>query len=97
VAAPVMNWHLGYYKDQARPRLELLLDHGADVNSAMPEDASHSVGYPLLLYSTAMGLEDNLAYSDALLILERGADPNRARADGMTFSNVLKAHLVHFQ
>ena len=93
----LMNWYLGYYKDQARPRLELLLDHGADVNSAMPEDASDSAGYPLLLYRTAMGLEDNLAYADALLLLERGADPNQAGADGMTFSNMLMAHQVHFQ
>ncbi len=93
----LMNWYLGYYKDQARQRLELLLDHGADVNSAMPEDASDSAGYPLLLYRTAMGLEDNLAYADALLLLERGAIPNRAGADGMTFSNMLMAHQVHFQ
>src|SRR6266516_4118246 len=34
------NWYLGYYPDQARARLDLLLDHGADVNSAMPEDGS---------------------------------------------------------
>jgi hypothetical protein len=32
----LMNWYLGYYTDQARSRLELLLDHGAYVNSAMP-------------------------------------------------------------
>lgn len=93
----LMNWYLGYYKDQARPRLELLLDHGADVNSAMPEDASDSAGYPLLLYRTAMGPEDNLAYADALLLLERGADPNRSGADRITFSNMLMAHQVHFQ
>src|SRR5438128_12403980 len=46
------NWYLGYYPDQARSRLDLLLDHGADVNSAMPEDGSDSFGYPLLLYRT---------------------------------------------
>ena len=63
----LMNWYLGYYKDQARSRFELLLDHGADVNSAMPADGSDSAGYPLLLYRVAMGLDDNLAYPDALL------------------------------
>jgi hypothetical protein len=26
-----MNWYLGYYKDQAKLRFELLLDYGADV------------------------------------------------------------------
>src|SRR5436309_11867879 len=42
----IMNWYLGYYPDQARSRFELLLDHGADVNSAMPADRSDSAGYP---------------------------------------------------
>ena len=93
----LMNWYLGYYENQARSRLELLLDHGADVNSAMPKDRSDSAGYPLLLYRTAMGLKENLAYADALLLLERGADPSRAGADGMTFGNILIAHQAHFQ
>ena len=44
-----------------------------------------------------MGLKENLAYADALLLLERGADPSRAGADGMTFANMLMAHQVHFQ
>src|SRR5207249_2848395 len=73
----LMNWYLGYYENQARSRFELLLDHGADVNSAMPKDESDSAGYPLLLYRTKMGLKDKLAYADALTLLERGADPNR--------------------
>ena len=93
----LMNWYLGYYQGQARSRLDLLLDHGADVNSAMSEDGSDSAGYPLLLYRTKMGLDDNLAYADALLLLERGADPNRAGADGMTFGKMLKDHQAHFQ
>jgi ankyrin repeat protein len=93
----LMNWYLGYYTNQARSRLELLLDHGADVNSAMPKDDSDSAGYPLLLYRTAMGLKDNLAYADALLLLERGADPNRTGADGMTFGKMLMAHQAQFK
>jgi len=93
----LMNWYLGYYENQARSRLELLLDHGADVNSAMPKDGLDSAGYPLLLYRTAMGLKDNLAYADALLLLERGADPNRASTDGMTFGKILADHRAHFQ
>jgi len=92
----LMNWYLGYYPDQARSRFELLLDHGADVNSAMPEDGSDSSGYPLLLYRTKMGLDDKLAYADALALLERGADPNRAGADGMTFGKMLTEHRAHF-
>jgi len=93
----LMNWYLGYFTNQARSRLELLLDHGADVNSAMPTDRSDSAGYPLLLCRTAMGLDDRLAYADALLLLERGADSNRAGADGVTFGNILMAHRAHFQ
>ena len=93
----LMNWYLGYYTSQARSRLELLLDHGADVNSSMPRDGSDSAGYPLLLYRTAMGLDDCPAYADALLLLERGADSNRAGADGMTFGKILMAHRAHFQ
>jgi hypothetical protein len=93
----LMNWYLGYYKDQARSRLELLLDHGADPNSVMPEDRSDSGGYPLLLYRTAMGLDDGCAYADSLLLLERGADPGRAGADGMMFGKMLMDHRMHFQ
>jgi hypothetical protein len=69
----------------------------ADVNSAMPADRSDSAAYPLLLYRTAMWLDDNLAYSDALLLLQRGADPNRAGADGMTFGKMLTDHWTHVQ
>jgi ankyrin repeat protein len=92
----LMNWYLGYFPDQARSRFELLLDHGAAVNSAMPETASDSAGYTLLLYRTKMGLDDKLAYADALTLLERGADPNRAGADGMTFEKMLMDHRAHF-
>jgi hypothetical protein len=92
----LMNWYLGYYPDQARSRLELLLDRGTDVNSAMPEDRPDS-GYTLLLYRTKMGLDDRLAYADALTLLERGADPNRAGSDGMTFGKMLRGHRAHFQ
>jgi hypothetical protein len=90
------TWYLGYFLDQARSRFELLLDHGADVNSAMPDKASDSTGYTVLLYRTKMGLDDKLAYADALTLLERGADPNRAGADGMTFEKMLKDHRAHF-
>ncbi|MGB9474792.1 MAG: hypothetical protein WCE87_06945 [Candidatus Udaeobacter sp.] len=90
------NWYLGYYPGQARSRLDLLLDHGADINSAMPQSASDSAGYTLLLYRTKMGLDDKLAYADALALLERGADPNRAAADGMTFGKMLTEHRAQF-
>jgi ankyrin repeat protein len=93
----LMNWYLGYHSDQARSRLELLLDHGADVNSKMPNDRSDSSGYPLLLYRTAMGLDDNLAYGDALLLLQRGADPNLSAANGMKLGKILNDQRAHFE
>jgi len=92
----LMNWYLGYYQNQARSRLELLLEHGADVNSAMPKSEWEDSGYTLLLYRTKMGLDHTDAYADALHLLERGADPNRAGADGMTFGKMLTDHRAHF-
>jgi len=92
----LMNWYLGYYKNDARARLDLLLDRGADINSTMPERESDSAGYTLLLYRTKMGLDDNLAYADALTLLERGADPNRAAPDRVTFAKMLTEHRRHF-
>src|SRR6266513_1396371 len=47
-----MHFKLGYYKDEERARLDLLLDRGADINSVVPEDESESAGYTLLLYTT---------------------------------------------
>jgi hypothetical protein len=44
-----------------------------------------------------MGLDDNLAYADALLLLQRGADSNRPAANGMTFGKMLNDHRAHFQ
>jgi hypothetical protein len=63
----------------------------------MPPDRSDSAGYPLLLYRTAMGLDDNPAYADALLLLQRGADPNLTGTDGMTFGKMLMGHRSLFQ
>lgn len=85
-------WHLGYYPHHQRARLELLLDRGADINSALPAAGSDDDGYTLLLRRTAMGLRDKNAYADALFLLERGADPNRTAADGMTFATMLEQH-----
>jgi len=95
----LMNWYLGYYKNDARARLDLL-DHEADVNATMPQRESEFDGYTLLLYRTEMGprySEYGEAYADALYLLERGADPNRAAADGMTFPKMLMKHRQQFR
>jgi hypothetical protein len=96
----LMNWYLGYYKNDARARLDLLLDHEADINATMPQRESEFDGYTLLLYRTEMGprySEYGEAYADALYLLERGADPNRAAADGMTFPKMLMKHRQQFR
>lgn len=93
-----MNWYLGYYEAHERARLHLLLERGADVNSTMPPDrfGSGDGRYTLLLYRMRRGVEDPPAYADALLLLERGADPQRVGDDGMTFAKMLVAHREQF-
>ena len=92
----LMNWYLGYYPNDQRARLDLLLDRGADINSTMPQSEADSAGYTLLLYRTKMGLGHSDAYTDALHLLERGADPNRVALDGMTLARMLTQHREHF-
>ena len=91
-----MHFKLGYYKDEERARLDLLLDHGADINATAPEKDSESAGYTLLLYTTQNGSHDSREYANALHLLERGADPNRVAPDGMNFSKMLMEHRKGF-
>ena len=93
----LMNWYLGYYANDQRARLDLLLDRGAEINSTMPKNESEYAGYSLLLYRTRDGLDHSDAYADALHLLERGADPSRVAADGMNFSKMLIQHREHFK
>src|SRR5213594_3321601 len=60
----LMNWYLGYYENDQRARLDLLLDRGADINAAMPQSESEFAGYTLLLYRTEMGPRYSDAYAD---------------------------------
>ena len=92
----LMNWYLGYYPNDARARLDLLLDRAADINSAMPETDSDKAGYSLLLYRTEMGPRYSEAYADAMHLLERGADPNHVAGDGQTFVKMLMEHRKQF-
>src|SRR5437867_8956894 len=92
----LMNWYLGYYENDQRARLDLLLDRGADINATMPQSESEFAGYTFLLYRTRMGPDHSDAYADALHLLERGADPDRVAGDGMTFAKMLIQHREHF-
>lgn len=87
-----MHFKLGYYKNEERARLDMLLDGGADINAVVPATESECGGCTLLLYTTQSGLHDGNEYANALHLLERGADPHRAAADGMTLSKMLTAH-----
>jgi len=91
-----MHFKLGYYKDEERARLDMLLDRGADINSVVPATDSECAGCTLLLYTTQSGLHDSNEYANALHLLERGADPNRASADGMTFGKLLTERRKQF-
>jgi hypothetical protein len=83
-----MHYKLGYYQNEEMTRLDLLLDHGADINAIVPDKEPQS-GYTLVLYTTLIGWHDPLEYMYAQHLLERGADPNRVAPDGMTLAKKL--------
>jgi uncharacterized protein len=87
-----MHFKLGYYKNEERARLDMLLDRGADINAVVPATESECAGCTLLLYTTQSGLHDGNEYANALHLLDRGADPHRVAANGMTLSKMLKEH-----
>ena len=91
-----MHYKLGYYQAEEALRLDLLLDHGADINATVPEKDSASAGYHLVLYTTQQGWHDPLEYMYARHLLERGADPNRVAPDGMTLAKMLTKHRDEF-
>jgi hypothetical protein len=79
----------GGRSEDCRDRLRVLLDRGADVNSTLPDKAFDFAGYTLLLRLTFIGGIEPAAYSDALDLLERGADFNRTAQDRMTVVKML--------
>ena len=89
-------WNENFFPADRPMRLRLLLDRGADVNSILPKTASGFSGYSLVLYRTREGSSDHSAYTDAVELLERGADPNRAADDGMTLAKMLAQQRAEF-
>ncbi len=80
-------FHLQDYERKCRPRLRLLLDCGADVNSTrLKRDVP---GYTLLLSVVREGGDQPVAFLDALDLLERGADFNRAAQDRIALVKML--------
>jgi hypothetical protein len=86
------NWD--YAGTESDPRFALLLERGADINSTMPKTGPCCPGYSLVLYRITKG--GGRPYADALLLLERGADPNRVADDGMTLAKMLMKHREQF-
>lgn len=91
------NWNTTYAEADRPARFRLLLDRGADVNSVLPDDSPFSQGYTLLLQRASTGRGDPSAYSDALMLLERGADFRRAAGDGTTLAKMLEEHRHYFE
>ena len=91
------NWHMSYNEQHRPDRLRLLLDRGTDVNSTRTADAPLFAGYTLLLFRANKGRGDSSAYADALELLERGADLNRAAPDGTTLAQMLREHRDYFR
>jgi hypothetical protein len=90
------NWDVSAYDSQSRARSKLLLDRGLDINATVPETGRCCVGASVVLYRTAMGLEDPIAYDDALHLLELGADPHRPTSKGITLAQKLVEHREKF-
>ncbi|MFL6540149.1 MAG: hypothetical protein ACJ8HU_05260 [Chthoniobacterales bacterium] len=76
------NWELTFNEADRPVRFHLLLERGADVNSAYPEKSSMFAGYSLVLARVNSGISDRSGYTDAIELLERGADPKHAAVDG---------------
>ena len=51
----LMNCYLGYYENDQRARLDLLLDRGADINATMPQSESEFAGLYAIALSHANG------------------------------------------
>jgi hypothetical protein len=85
-----------YFEADRPARFYLLLDRGADINSTLPENSPLFPGYTLLIFRARVGEFEPAAYTDALALLERGADFNRVAADGTTLIKMLAEHRRSF-
>jgi hypothetical protein len=85
-------WATIYHPNDRAARLDLLLDRGADINSALPGDFSYRAGYSILMERASGGIGEATDYSEALHLLERGADFHHAAPDGTTLAKILAEH-----
>jgi len=87
--SPIIFLQTRYTMPGARERLRLLLDRGADVNSTLPPSELSDAGITLLMRLAWLGQFDSVAYTDALDLLERGADFKRTAKYGLTLIKIL--------
>jgi hypothetical protein len=86
------NWELTFNEADRPARFHLLLERGADVNSVYPEKSPMLAGYSLVLARVNSGISDRTGYSDAIELLERGADPKHAAVDGTNLVREIETH-----
>jgi hypothetical protein len=85
-------WATIYHPNDRAARLDLLLDRGADINSSLPNDSSYHAGYSLVMERASGGIGEASDYSEALHLLQRGADFHHAAPDGTTIVQILVDH-----
>ena len=85
-------WSTIYHPNDRALRLDLLLDRGADINSAVPADSSYRAGYSIVMERASGGIGEAGDYSEALHLLKRGADFRHAAPDGATLAKILAEH-----
>ena len=85
-------WATIYHPNDRAARLDLLLDRGADINSALPNDSSYRAGYSIVMERASGGIGEVTDYSEALHLLQRGADFHHAAPDGATLAQILAEH-----
>ena len=90
------NWELTFNEDERPARFRLLLERGTDVNSMYPPTAPMLAGYSLVLARVKVARGDYTGYTDAIELLERGADPKHAALDGTNLASTLQEHRAFF-
>jgi hypothetical protein len=85
-------WSTIYHPNDRAARLDLLLDRGADINSIVPNDFSYHAGYSIAMERASGGIGEAGDYTEALHLLQRGADFHHAASDGVTLTRILAEH-----
>lgn len=91
------NWQTTYFENEQGARLNLLLEHGADLNAIWPDSEPGYAGYSLAMFRASMGRGDGQGFADALILVQRGADFRHATKEGITLASILQEDARWFQ